>query len=59
MMIWVSDGEENIVRNGENADSHHFLLFPQCSQNLSFVGPWKSGVVWVRVKGKVHNLMQV
>ena len=28
-MISVSDGEENIVEKGENADYQHFLLFPQ------------------------------
>ena len=29
---------ENIVGKGENAGYQHFLLFPQCFQNLQFQG---------------------
>ena len=28
---------ENIVGKGENAGYHHFLLFSQCFQNLSYL----------------------
>ena len=37
MMINVFDRVENIVGKGENAGHQHFLLFPQCFQNHSFV----------------------
>ena len=29
---------ENIVEKGENAGFQHFLLFPQCFQEASFLG---------------------
>ena len=32
VMEWV----ENIMGKGENAGYHHFFLFPQCFQKLSF-----------------------
>ena len=38
-MISVSDREENIVEEGENAGYQHFLLFPSCLQKPFFVGP--------------------
>ena len=31
-------GKNNIVGKGENAGDQHFLLFPQCFQNLSSSG---------------------
>ena len=37
---------ENIVGKGENAGHQHFLLFPQCFQNLSFSGSLNVGIVW-------------
>ena len=30
MAGFVPEGIENIVRKGENAGNHHFLLFPRC-----------------------------
>ena len=39
MMGYVSDSVENIVRKGENAGYQHFLLFPQCFQEVSLL-PW-------------------
>ena len=42
----VSSCIENIVGKGENAGNQHFLLFPQCSQKLSFLGLLKVGIVW-------------
>ena len=38
-MISVSDGQENIVGKGENAGYQYFLLFTQCFQKASSVGP--------------------
>ena len=32
-------GVENVVRKGENAGYHHFLLFPQCFLKASFSFP--------------------
>ena len=49
MMIALSDKQENIVGKGENAGYRHFLLFLQCFQKDSFVGPRKPGIVWERV----------
>ena len=40
---------ENIVGKGENAGYHHFILFPQWFQKLSFSGSLKVGIVWQRV----------
>ena len=37
---------ENIVGKGENAGDHHFLLFPQCFQKLSFSETLNVGIVW-------------
>ena len=37
-MISVSDGVENIVEKGENADYQHFLLFPQYFTKASLWG---------------------
>ena len=42
----VSSWIENIVGKGENAGNQHFLLFPQCSQKLSFLGLLKVGILW-------------
>ena len=39
---------ENIVGEGENAGYQHFLLFPQCFQELSFPEVLKVGIVWQR-----------
>ena len=39
MMIFLSDWVENILEKGENAGYQHFLLFPQCLQQHSFLGP--------------------
>ena len=33
---------ENIVGKGENAENQHFLLFPQCFQNVFFFNVGKS-----------------
>ena len=33
---FVLGKEENIVRQGENADCQHFLLLPQCFEKYSF-----------------------
>ena len=41
---------ENMVGKGENASNQHFLLFPQCFQNASFLKSLKVGIVWERVK---------
>ena len=46
MMTSVSDRQENIVGNGENAGYQHFLLFPQCFEKPYLVGPPKPGFVW-------------
>ena len=50
IMISLTDRLENIAGKGENAGYQHFLLFPQCFQKASSVGPWKPGIVWERVK---------
>ena len=42
--------QENILRKGENAGYHHFLLFPQCFQKDFFSGFIKVGTVWERVQ---------
>ena len=44
-MIFVSDGEENIVGKEENAGYQHSLLFPQCFQKASFSMSFKVRVV--------------
>ena len=36
---------ENIVGKGKNAGYQHFLLFPQCFQNVSYTGSLKVGIV--------------
>ena len=36
MAKFVCDRAENIVGKGEDAGYHHFLLFPQCFQKMSF-----------------------
>ena len=41
----VFERVENIVGKGENAGYHHFHLFPQCFQKVSFTGPIKAGIV--------------
>ena len=41
---------ENTEGKGENAGYQHFLLFPQCFQNSSFLVSLKAGTVWERVK---------
>ena len=38
--------EENFVEKGENAGYQHFLLFPQCFQQPSFLGSLKVRIVW-------------
>ena len=43
-MIFIFDGVENIVGIGENAGNQHFLLFPQCFENTSSPGRYKSGL---------------
>ena len=45
MEKFVFDWLENIVEKGDNPASQHFLPFPQCFQEPSFVGPWKPGSV--------------
>ena len=42
---FVLGGGENIVGKVENAGYQHFLLFPQCFQNASFLGSLKVGTV--------------
>ena len=49
-MKFVSLRVENIVGKGENAGYQHFLLFPQCFQNVSFSGSLKVDIVWKRDK---------
>ena len=49
-MISLCDRVENIAQKGENAGYHHFLLFPQCFQKLSFSGLSEVGIVWQRIK---------
>ena len=39
---FVLEKVENIVGKGENAGYQHFLLFPQCFQNPSFIWVVKS-----------------
>ena len=46
IMISVFDGIENIVGKGENSGCQHFLLFPQCFQNVSSSRSLKFGIVW-------------
>ena len=46
MMNYVLDGEENIVRKGENTGYQHFLLFPQCFQKRSCPTSLKLGIMW-------------
>ena len=50
LMISVFDRLENVAGKGENAGYQHFLLFPQCFQNASFLGSLKVGIVWLRFK---------
>ena len=45
-MIGVTDWIGNIVRKGENAGDHHFLLFSQFFQKASFPGSLKVGIVF-------------
>ena len=42
----VLGGIEQIVEKGENAGYQHFLLFPQCFQEVSYTGSLKVGTVW-------------
>ena len=44
------DSEENIVENGQNANFHHFLLFPP-----SFLKSFLSGLLKVRIDWKRIN----
>ena len=37
---------ENIVGKGENAGNQHFLLSPQCFQQVPFSGLLKVGILW-------------
>ena len=46
MMIFLYDGIENIVRERENADYRHFLLFPQYFQKASSTPSLKVRIVW-------------
>ena len=48
-MISVYDMVENIVGKGENAGDQHFLLYPQCFQNVCFSGSLIVGIVWEKV----------
>ena len=41
----VFDRVENNVGKGENADYHHFLLFPQSFQKTFYLGLLKVGIV--------------
>ena len=47
---FILERVENIVGKGEYAGDKHFLLFPQCFQQLSFPEVLKVGIVWERVK---------
>ena len=40
---------ENTVGRGENAGDPHFLLFPQCFQNVSFSGHQKQALCGKRI----------
>ena len=46
---------ENIVGKGENAGYQHFLLFPQCFQNVSFIGLLKVRIAWKRVNSLPYS----
>ena len=37
---------ENMMGKGENAGYKHFLLFPECFQNLYVSGSLKVGILW-------------
>ena len=50
MMTLVIHRGENIVRKGENAGYHHFLLFLQCFQKASSSGSLKVKIMWQRLK---------
>ena len=43
---FVLERKENIVGKEENAGYQHFLLFPQCFQNVSYAGSLKVVIVW-------------
>ena len=45
-MKFVLEMVENIVGKGEDAGKQHFLLFPQCFQNVAFTGSLKVRIVW-------------
>ena len=45
-MISDFDRVENIEGKGENAGYLHFLLFLQCFQKASYIGPLKVVTVW-------------
>ena len=51
MIISVFDRVENIVGKGENAGYQHFLLFPQCFENVCLPDTSKGVIVWEWVKG--------
>ena len=48
MMISIFGRIEIIVGIGENAGYHHFLLFPHCFQNATFLESLKVGIVLLK-----------
>ena len=48
---------ENIVGKGENAGYEHFLHFPKCFQNASFLGSFKVGIVGYEFNEPSHCII--
>ena len=44
-ILFGMDGK-HCGEKGENAGYHHFLIFSECFQKLSFPGVLKVGIVW-------------
>ena len=42
----MSGRVEKTMGKGQNTAKHHFVLFPQCFQKLSFPEVLKVGIVW-------------
>ena len=57
MAQFFFDMVENIMGKGENTDNQHFLLFPQCFQNTSFLRALNGGIVRIKVNvTEIHHL---
>ena len=48
----VFDRVENTGGKGENAGYQHFLLFPHCFPEPSYLASLKIWIVWLRVKSQ-------